>query len=174
MAHLRRLFSKLLGLFTNNHVEGELKREIASHLVLLEDDFRQRGMSEDGARIAARRAYGGVEQAKQLHRDERSILWLEQTFQNLRYALRGLRRSPGFTITVVLILALGIGATTAMFSLIDGILLRPLPFSQPDQLVLVGDHLGKGLDLGVTAREIGEYSNATGAFSSLGGYVPRV
>jgi putative ABC transport system permease protein len=60
-----------------------------------------------------------------------------------------------------------------MFSLIDGILLRPLPFSQPDQLVLLGDHLGKGLDLGVTAREIGEYSDATGAFSSLGGYAPR-
>ncbi len=76
-------------------------------------------------------SYGGVERAKQLHRDERTFLWLEQTLQNLRYAFRRLRRSPGFSLTVVLILALGIGATTAMFSLIDGILLRPLPFREP-------------------------------------------
>jgi predicted permease len=88
----------------------------------------------------------------------------------LRYAFRRLRRSPAFALMVVVILALGIGATTAMFSLIDGILLRPLPFSRPDRLVLLGDHLGKGLDLGVTAREIATYSDATGAFSSLGGY----
>lgn len=173
VAHLRRFFLKLLGLFSNVHVEEELKREIAAHLALLEDDFRQRGMSEDEARIAARRVYGGLERAKQLHRDERSILWLEQAVQNLRYAFRKLRKSPGFTFTVLLILALGIGATTAMFSLIDGILLRPLPFSQPDRLVLLGDHLGKGLDLGVTAREIGAYSHAISAFSSLGGYAPR-
>ena len=170
MAHLRRFFAKLLGLFSNAHVEEELRREITSHLAFLEDDFRQQGMSQDEARLAARRAYGGVERAKQLHRDERSILWLEQIRQNLRYAFRQMRKSPGFTITVVLTLALGIGATTAVFSLIDGILLRPLPFSHPDRLVLLGDHLGSGLDLGVTAQEIGTYSKATSAFSSLGGY----
>jgi putative ABC transport system permease protein len=90
--------------------------------------------------------------------------------QNLRFAFRQLSKAPGFTVTVVFTLALGIGATTAMFSLIDGILLRPLPFRQSDRLVLLGDHLAKGLDLGVTAREIGAYSNATSAFSSLGGY----
>jgi predicted permease len=173
MAHLRRFFSKFIALFRNAHIEDELKREIASHLVLLEDDFRQQGMPQEEARVAARRAYGGVERAKQLHRDERSILWLGQTGQNLRYAFRKLCQSPGFTFTVVLILALGIGATTAMFSLIDGILLRPLPLSEPDRLVVLGDHLGKGLDLGVTAREIGTYSRATSAFSSLGAYTPR-
>ena len=82
MAHLRRFFSKLLGLFRNTQVEEELKREIASHLVLLEDDFKQQGMSREEAHVAARRAYGGVEQAKQLHRDERSLLWLEQISWN--------------------------------------------------------------------------------------------
>jgi predicted permease len=170
MDHLRRLVAQLLGFFRNTHVEEELKREIASHLALLEDDFRQQGMSEDEARVAARRAYGGVERAKQLHRDERSILWLEQTGQYLRYAFRQLRKSPGFTLTVVLTLGLGIGATTAIFSLVDGILLRPLPFSHPDRLVLLGDHLARGLDLGVTAREIATYTNTTSAFSSMGGY----
>ena len=84
MAHLRRFFSKLLGFVRNTYVEDELKREIASHLVLLEDEFRRQGMSQDEASVAAKRAYGGVEQAKQLHRNERSILWLEQTGQNLR------------------------------------------------------------------------------------------
>src|ERR1700674_972155 len=90
---------------------------------------------------------------------------------DLRYASRQLRKAPGFTLTVVLTLALGIGAATAIFSLVEGILLRPLPFSKPDRLVLVGDHLGGGPNTPVTAREIGTYSNATGAFSSLGGYI---
>jgi putative ABC transport system permease protein len=90
--------------------------------------------------------------------------------QNFRFAFRQLRKSPGFTVTVVLTLALGIGATTAIFSLVQGILLRPLPFSNPDRLVLLGDHLGGGVNTPVTAREIGTYSDATTAFSSLGGY----
>lgn len=91
--------------------------------------------------------------------------------QHLRFALRQLRKAPGFTFTVVLPLALGIGATTAIFSLVEGILLRPLPFSNPDRLVLVGDHLGGGASTSVTAREIGTYTNVASAFSSLGGYI---
>src|SRR5579864_817388 len=90
--------------------------------------------------------------------------------QDLRFASRQLGKTPGFTLTVVLALALGIGATTAIFSLVEGILLRPLPFSNPDRLVLLGDRLGKGPNTPVTAREIGTYSNATSVFSSLGGY----
>ena len=90
--------------------------------------------------------------------------------QDLRFAFRQLRKAPGFSLTVVLTLALGIGATTAIFSLVEGILLRPLPFRDADRLVLVGDHLAGGRSTSVTAREIGTYSNATSAFSSLGGY----
>src|SRR5689334_10193115 len=91
--------------------------------------------------------------------------------QELRFAFRQLRKSPGFTVTVILTLALGIGAATAIFSLVEGILLRPLPFSNPDRLVLLGDHLGEGQGISVTAREIGSYANQTSAFSSLGGYI---
>jgi putative ABC transport system permease protein len=90
--------------------------------------------------------------------------------QYLRFAFRQLRKAPGFTLTVVLTLALGIGATTAVFSLVEGILLRPLPFHQPDRLVLLGDILRAQGGPGVTAREIATYSAATTAFSSLGGY----
>ncbi len=91
--------------------------------------------------------------------------------QNLGIAFRQLRRVPGFSLTVVLTLALGIGATTAIFSLVEGVLLRTLPFQYADRLVLLGDHLGSGRGISVTAREIRTYSNATEAFSSLGGYI---
>ncbi|HXP08951.1 MAG TPA: ABC transporter permease [Acidobacteriaceae bacterium] len=91
--------------------------------------------------------------------------------QYLRFAFRQLRKAPGFTCTVVLTLALGIGATTAVFSLVEGILLRPLPFHEPDRLILLGDILrAQGGTPGVTAREIATYSAATTAFSSVGGY----
>src|SRR5580700_1486462 len=90
---------------------------------------------------------------------------------DLRFAFRQLRKSPAFALTVVLTLALGIGATTAIFSLVEGILLRPLPFTNPDRLVLLGDHIGGGPNTPVTAREIAIYSNATSAFSSMGGYI---
>src|SRR5256885_661071 len=90
--------------------------------------------------------------------------------QNVRLGVRQLRKAPGFTLAVVLILAVGIGATTAVFSLVEGILLRPLPFRDAERLVLLGDHLGQSRSLPVTAREIVTYSSATGAFSSLGGY----
>jgi len=90
---------------------------------------------------------------------------------DLRFAFRHLRKAPSFTFAVVLLLALGIGATTAVFSLVEGILLRPLPFSNPGRLVLLGDHIGGGPNTPVTAREIGTYSTATSAFSSMGGYI---
>jgi predicted permease len=91
--------------------------------------------------------------------------------QNVRFAFRHLRRTPAFTLTVVLTLALGIGATTAIFSLVEGVLLRPLTFQDADRLVLLGDHLGGGPGISVRAREIETYTLATGAFSSLGGYI---
>jgi len=93
--------------------------------------------------------------------------------QTLRIALRQLWKAPGFTLTVVLTLALGIGAATAIFSLIEGILLRPLPFSEPERLMLIGDHLGGRDGIGVTAREIETYTATTTAFASIGGYAGK-
>src|SRR6478609_6403472 len=90
--------------------------------------------------------------------------------QDLRFASRQLRKTPGFTLTVVLTLALGIGATTAIFSLVEGILLRPLPFHDPERLVSMGDHLREGANTPVTAREIEVYVKSTSAFESMGGY----
>ncbi|HEY3628209.1 MAG TPA: ABC transporter permease [Terracidiphilus sp.] len=91
-------------------------------------------------------------------------------FRDLHRAARQLRHSPGFSLAVILILALGIGATTAMFSLIEAILLRPLPFADPDRLVMLGEHIGSSPSTGVTARDIRFYTQQTSAFSSMGGY----
>ena len=137
MKHLRRFLSKWISQFRKDQMEAELKREINAHLALIEEDFLGRGLSADEARLAARRAYGGVEQAKQRHRDERSILWLERLSRDFRFALRQLRKSPGFALTSVLTLALGIGAVTSVFSVVDAVLLKPFAFRDPGRLVVL-------------------------------------
>ncbi len=169
MRHIRRLFAKLKSSFGRGHADHELNREVIAHLTLLEDEFQRRGMSIDEARIAALRAYGGVEQAKQLHREERSILWLEQTFADLRYACRNLLKTPGFTTVAVLTLALGIGANIAIFTVVNAVLLRPLPFQHPERLVRVFDDLkGAGAkDVGMSEPEFEDLRDRSGVFDNI-------
>jgi predicted permease len=137
MHRLRRLLMKVLTLFTSDRAEEDLEKEIRAHLVLLEDEFLGQGMSPEDARLAARRAYGGVEQVRQLHRNERSAWWLSQTLQDIRYAFRQIGKYPGFAAVIILTLALGTGADTAIFSVVNTVLLRPLPFRDPGRLVWV-------------------------------------
>ena len=137
MAFGKRFLFKLRNFVWPDRAEQDLAREIESHLELLESDFRRRGMSADEARLAAKRTYGGIEQTKQLHREERSWLWLEQVRQDIRFSMRALSNSPRFSLTAIVTLALGIGANTAIFSLIDALMLRSLPVSHPEQLMQV-------------------------------------
>jgi predicted permease len=135
MASLRRFFLRLVNAFRPSRADADMTREIAAHLALLEDDFRHRGLSPQQARSAARRAFGGVEQTKELQRDVRSFRWIDDARGDIRYGARALRRSPGFTAVAVLILAIGIGANTAIFSVLYTFMVRSLPVARPEQLV---------------------------------------
>jgi len=92
-----RILAKLVNLVSPRRAERDMTREIDAHLTLLQDEFERQGMSPEGAQRAARRAYGGIEQTKELHRDARSFVWIEQFFKDLRYAWSNLLRNPGFT-----------------------------------------------------------------------------
>jgi predicted permease len=137
MVCLRRFLHKLRNILQPGRAERELAREMEAHLALLQDEFRRRGMAADKARTAAKRAFGGTAQAKELHRDERSWVWLEQARQDIRLSVRALRKCPGFSVTAIVTLALGAGANTAIFSLIDALMLKSLPVSHPEQLLQV-------------------------------------
>lgn len=138
MTWLRILLHRLCGVFLNRALERDLEDEIRSHLEMQIEDNQRQGMSHDEARYAALQKFGGVEQVKETYRDRRSLPIVESTIQDLRYGVRVLRRSPGFSILAIFCLTLGIGATTAVFSWIEGILLRPFPtVANQERLVAV-------------------------------------
>ena len=132
---MRRFFNRLVNVFRSRRADDELSREVASHLALLEEEHHRRGLAPDEARLAARRAMGSVALAKDMHRDARSFVWLEDLRRDLKHGLRTLVRAPAFTASVVVTLALGIGANTAIFSVVNAVLLRPLPYPDADRLV---------------------------------------
>jgi len=144
MAFLRRLLNRLWATTTADRSEDDLAREIRAHLALLEDKFIGQGMTPDDAKLAARRAFGGVEQVKERHRDARAFRWIEDLRRDIGYAARSLRRSPAFTTAAVLTLAVGIGATTAIYSVTDRVLLQPLPFPDGDRLIRINNVDARG------------------------------
>jgi len=141
---LARLTLWLRALLRRGRVESELDRELRLHLELETEENIRRGMPPGEARRRALVSFGGVEQTKEAVRDERETRWLDEISADVRYALRGFRRQPWFAATAVLLLALGIGANVAIFSVVHRLILRPLPFPDGNRMVFLQATSGHG------------------------------
>jgi putative ABC transport system permease protein len=169
---IRGICERLRALARGRHLDQELEGEIEAHLELAERDAMRQGLSREQARRAALLSFGGITQVKEEHRDRRSFLWLETLLNDVRYGTTALGRAPGFTAVVAGVLALGIGANVAMFSVMDAVLLKPLPFPQPDRIVKVWEAPRPGVTNATSAAEFLDWKRLAGVFDALSAEVP--
>ena len=174
----RQATLRLRTLFRRNLVEQELDEEIQFHLERRIELESARGLSPQEARAAALRAMDGVAQRKEECRDARGVNLLDDLWGDLRYAARNLRPSPGFAALAVLIMALGIGANTAVFSVVNGVLLKPLAYREPDRIVTLSDlaiapEPATVLSKQVSIREFEVWHDGSSSFEAMAYYAAR-
>src|SRR5437016_8770231 len=168
----RRLTLWLRSLFHRDRVERELEEEFRFHIAERTELGIGRGLSREEARCAALRAMAGAEQRKEECRDMRRVNFVEDLVQDVRYTIRSLAKSPGFTGVVVATLALGIGANIAIFTIVHGVLLRPLDYPKPDQLMYLtaeAPAIG-GTRSALSAPEYIEFRQMNRSFAAVGAY----
>ncbi|HEV3482854.1 MAG TPA: ABC transporter permease [Candidatus Acidoferrales bacterium] len=167
LSRLRVWASRIRGLFAGHRLDEDFQRELASHLDLLTEENIRRGLPPAEARRQARLRLGGAAQLRETQHDLRGLPWLETLFQDVRFGLRMLRKNPGFTAVAVVTLALGIGANTAIFSMVNGFLLTPLPVAHPGEIVALAVQ-EKDTPLGTSGLsypEFVDFRSQTDAFS---------
>jgi putative ABC transport system permease protein len=175
MKPLRRLWARFRGLSLQDSRESEIEREFQSHLEMHIDDNIRSGMSPEEARRQALLKFGGMESVKESLRQESRLVWLETLWQDIRYSWRGLRLNRGFAATAILSLALGIGASVAIFTVADNLLLRPLPYPDASRLVMIYE-ANQRLDVNhntVSPANYFDWKAQSSAFSAIGGFVDR-
>lgn len=167
---MRTWLSRLTEILFRHSREDRLSEEIQAHLDLMADDYVAQGMSPADARFAARKAFGGVDQVKERYRDQRGLPQVESILQDLRHALRGLRRTPTFTFVSIVTLVLAIGANAGIASLLNALLLRELPVRDPETLVQVESKLPNGEDRPLTYELFRQLSERQQVFSAVMGW----
>src|SRR5271156_1748208 len=163
------LLSRLAGLLKIHRLERDVEDELRAHLEMRTRDNLAAGMSPEEARYDAKRRFGNSTLVKEDTRAMDIVGWIETTGQNLRYAARMLRRTPGFTLVAILTLALGIGANVAIFTVVHAVLLDPLPFPHPEELVRVYDDLrtSNTHDVGMSVPELWDMRDKSGVFQDI-------